>query len=212
VQGRNSSGAAPFGTSTLIVLGASMLRATAAAVAGARRAFAPASWNSQVAAENRDRRSVGRRCDDDAGVGVARLHGWVVQHAPLRCLVIIAVAVVCQQRGEMGGAPPDGVSAAGFPTQSLRGFPMRWHAQPCPQPGPARPGPARHRRRGGRRRAAGRDRVPVPAGPPRATAAVGGRPAARSRSAAPPDPLPELSAILMHPSCDFAPATRCGGC
>ena len=27
-----------------------------------------------------------------------------------------------------------------------------------------------------------------------------------------PIPLPELSAILMHPSCDFAPATRCGGC
>jgi predicted DNA-binding protein (UPF0251 family) len=134
-----------------------------------------------------------------------------VQHRPGRGVVLVAVAVVCQRHGEMGDAPPDGVSAAGFPTHSsLRGFPM-----PAGTPNPAHD-PARV------------DADLPDAGPPHADAPVVGgglldaieyrfRLAHLGPAPLSVDgrqighglprrriPLPELSAILMHPSCDFA--------
>jgi hypothetical protein len=117
----------------------------------------------------------------------------------------------------MGGAPPDGVSTAGFLTHFFRGFPMPAGTpnpahHPSSDPGSVDPGcfdagPVLADGTAARAAAGGglldaieyRFRL-AHAGPQ--PLAVHGRPIGHGLPRR-PIPLPELSAILMHPSCDF---------
>src|SRR5207248_9702980 len=72
--------------------------------------------------------------------------GHGVQHALWPVAVIVAVAVVCQRHGEMGGAPPDGVRPPAFPSTPFGGFPclLARPTLPATRPGstPSCPTPA----------------------------------------------------------------------